>query len=313
MPSLSPASPRPPDPVLSGMALDRVSTQRKDSDWLADRLADPGSVLVAATHDGVLIDSERSGRLRRVPVADAAGELDRSTAILLGVEHGTAVFAIDLEALDAEVRERVTGADRLLALREAGAMLSHAEGGLAAYVVAVLNWHRTHGFCANCGEATTITEAGGARHCPRCGANHFPRTDPAVIMLVAHGERVLLGRRPIWPEGRYSVLAGFVAPGESLEEAVIREVQEESGIDCFDPRFVASQPWPFPASLMLGFQANSDGGEPRTLDGELEDVRWFTREQIRGALAGDDSVLQLPPSVSIAYLLLEHWAGGEAG
>jgi NAD+ diphosphatase len=293
------------------MALDRASALRKDAAWVAARLGDSESVVVAATRDGVLIDPRHDDRLQRGAITEATIGPDPTTAVLLGVEDGTAVFAVDLDALDPAARERLIGEGRLLALREAGATLSHAEGGLAAYVVALLNWHRTHGFCANCGEATEITEAGYARHCPRCGATHFPRTDPAVIMLVAHDERVLLGRRPNWPQGRYSVLAGFVSPGESLEEAVIREVLEESGIDCSDPRFVASQPWPFPASLMLGFEARSDGGEPRNLDGELEDVRWFTREQIRGALAGDNTVLQLPPSVSIAYLLLTHWAGSE--
>jgi NAD+ diphosphatase len=290
------------------MALDRASTLRKDRDWVAEQLQDPNSVVVAATHDSVLVDPGPAGRLLRCALTTSSIAEDPSAAILLGIDAGMAVFAVDLDRLESADRQQLTATGRVLALRDAGTALSHSEGGLAAYLVALLNWHRTHGFCANCGEATEIIEAGYARHCPRCGATHFPRTDPAVIMLVAHDDEILLGRRPTWPDGRYSVLAGFVSPGESLEEAVIREVHEESGIDCAEPRFVTSQPWPFPASLMLGFEAHSDGGEPRNLDGELQDVRWFSRAQVRAALAGEDSVLIMPPSVSIAHLLICRWA-----
>jgi NAD+ diphosphatase len=195
----------------------------------------------------------------------------------------------------------------VVGLREAGALLAPAEAGLAAYVMALLNWHRRHAFCANCGHATDVAEAGYSRHCPHCGANHFPRTDPVVIMTVEHDGRLLLGRRAGWPRGRLSVLAGFVSPGESAEEAVIREVQEESGIIARDPVFVASQPWPFPASLMLGFHAVSDGGEPRATDGELEEVHWLARDAIREAVAGGDPGFQLPPPVSIARFLIDRW------
>jgi NAD+ diphosphatase len=193
-------------------------------------------------------------------------------------------------------------------LREAGSTLPHAEGGLAAYASALLNWHRRHGFCANCGAATDITEAGYSRRCPRCGLSHFPRTDPVVIMTVSDGDRLLLGRRSGGPPGRMSVLAGFVSPGESAEEAVVREVREESGIVAYDPQFVASQPWPFPASLMLGFTARSDGGHPSPRDGELEEVGWFTRSQVRAAVSGDGAAdMALPPPVSIARFLIDGW------
>jgi NAD+ diphosphatase len=175
-------------------------------------------------------------------------------------------------------------------------------------VMAMLNWHRRHRFCANCGNPTNIDEAGYLRHCPRCGANHFPRTDPVVIMTVEHDDRLLLGRRAGWPAGRVSVLAGFVSPGESAEEAVTREVEEESGIVARDPVFVASQPWPFPASLMLGFHAVSDGGEPRATDGELEEVSWLGRDAVQEAIDGGDPGFQLPPPVSIARFLIDRWA-----
>ena len=139
---------------------------------------------------------------------------------------------------------------------------------------------------------------------------HFPRTDPVVIMLVEHEGRVLLGRHAGWPAAQYSALAGFVSPGESLEEAVVREVREESGIEARDPVFVTSQPWPFPSSLMLGFEAHADGGDPVPGDGELEDVRWFARHEVDAALAGASAPLRLPPSISIARHLIERWAAG---
>jgi NAD+ diphosphatase len=174
--------------------------------------------------------------------------------------------------------------------------------------MALANWHRRHRFCANCGTATIVHEGGYMRGCPNCGASHFPRLDPVVIMLVEHDGRLLLGRRHSWPPQRYSALAGFVSPGESVEEAVVREVFEESGISAHSPRFVASQPWPFPSSLMLGFHALSDGGDPFPRDQELEDVRWFTTEEVRGALDEDaHGPLKLPPSVAIARFLIDAW------
>jgi NAD+ diphosphatase len=172
---------------------------------------------------------------------------------------------------------------------------------MIAHGVALLNWHRRHRFCANCGTRTKSAEAGHVRRCPNCGAEHHPRTDPVVIMLVEDGDRAMLGRQPTWPPGRYSALAGFVEPGESLEEAVAREVREESGVHLTDVRYRSSQPWPFPTSLMLGFRARWASGEPAVGDGELEDVRWFTREEIAGGQ------VQLPPPEAIARRLIEEW------
>jgi NAD+ diphosphatase len=281
-------------PRFTGMALDRASAQRSDPSWVERQVALPGARAVAAGGDSVLVDAAGE-TLLRVPMP-SDGE-----AILLGLDEGAPVFGVDLE------EARVDGG-RVVSLRDAGAMLPQAEGGLAAYVVALLGWHRRHRYCANCGAATEVREAGYLRHCPRCGASHFPRTDPVVIMLVEHDDRLLLGRRPVWPGRRFSVLAGFVAPGESAEEAVVREVREESGIVAHDPRFVASQPWPFPASLMLGFTARSDGGDPSPRDGELEEVGWFTRAQVRAAASGDDAAdMALPPPVSIARFLIDRW------
>jgi NAD+ diphosphatase len=296
-----------PSPVFSGMALDRAPESRHDQNWIG-LLADPASRVLAAGADGVLLDATDQPRVARRPIE--TGTIDssgRSEPILLGLENGAGRFAVDLDALDPAARADLERGARVLALRDAGAGLPRSEAGLAAYLTALLNWHRRHGFCANCGAATTVAEAGYSRRCPRCGVTHFPRTDPVVIMLVEHAGRLLLGRRAGWPGNRYSVLAGFVSPGESLEEAVTREVREESGIETYDPRFVTSQPWPFPSSLMLGFEARCDGGEPRALDGELEEVQWFTFDDIEAAGAQTRTDLRLPPPISIARLLIDRW------
>jgi NAD+ diphosphatase len=296
----------PTEPTFSGVTLDRAVEQRRDAGWVARRLSAPESRAVAAGREGVLLDGGGQALLRIAPgpAPDIDGE-----PILLGLEADSALFATDLDELEPGAAERLGQGARTVALREAGALLPHAEAGLAAYLVALLNWHRTHRFCANCGARTLIAEAGYSRRCPRCGTVHFPRIDPVVIMLVEHDRRLLLGRRAGWPSRRYSLLAGFVAAGESAEEAVVREVHEESGIRAYGPAFVASQPWPFPSSLMLGFEARSDGGEPRTRDGELEDVGWFTVEAIRFAAAEDTGELLLPPPVSIARFLIDRWLG----
>jgi len=194
-------------------------------------------------------------------------------------------------------------------VREAGALMTQEDGGLVAYAAAIINWHRRHRFCANCGNPTHVGEAGHVRECPRCGAIHHPRTDPVVIMVVHDGERALLGRQQQWPEGRYSALAGFVEPGESLEEAVAREVLEESGIVVGDVLYRSSQPWPFPTSLMLGFHATYAGGEAIIGDSELQDVRWFTREELTEIAAGGTD-FHLPPPLAIARRLIDEWLTG---
>jgi NAD+ diphosphatase len=298
-------------PTFTGMALDRAQTLRKDASWINRRLKAPDSRAVAASSEGVLLEAD-GARVARRPLPPKLREDDE--AILLGLEDDSAVFAVDLERLSSGEASELVGEDtRVVSLREAGTELPRSEGGLAAYAAALLNWHRTHRFCPNCGGNTEVIEAGYARRCVRCGRSHFPRTDPVVIMLVESQGRLLLGRRAGWPAGRYSVLAGFVSPGESAEEAVMREVHEESGIGARDPAFVASQPWPFPSSLMLGFEARADDGEPFNHDGELDDVAWFTRERVRSAASGDDPELELPPSLSIARFLIDRWLAGEEG
>jgi NAD+ diphosphatase len=231
--------------------------------------------------------------------AGAAGD-----AIFLGLDGAAPVFAIEREGVP------------LTGLRDLAASLPADRLGLVAYASGLANWARATRFCGICGTATTPREGGHVRVCVN-GHQHHPRTDPVVIMLVSDGDRVLMGRQAAWPRGRYSALAGFVEPGERLEDAVAREVLEESGVAVRDVRYVASQPWPFPVSLMLGFHATFDGGEPAALDGELQDVRWFTRDEVATAIAtdgsddwiggADDDRLRVPPPTAIARLLLDRW------
>jgi NAD+ diphosphatase len=262
-------------------------------------------------------------KLARVPLNGAPAEL------LLGLDAEGPLFALDEDAPAEGIPpligaggprgEPPTASAQRIGLRQAAMVFSQEDGGLAAYTAALLNWHRRHRFCANCGQPTNVGEAGLVRKCPACGAEHHPRTDPVVIMLVTDGdERLLLGRQAAWPTGRYSALAGFVSPGESLEEAVAREVREETGVLVGRPRYVDSQPWPFPSSLMLGFSAPWLGGEPRIADEELQDARWFSREELERAAAEDDDAgwgtpgdaggpLKLPPRLAIARQLVQDW------
>jgi NAD+ diphosphatase len=181
---------------------------------------------------------------------------------------------------------------------------------LAGYAGSLLAWHRRHRFCANCGAPTEQRDGGHERHCAACDAHHFPRTDPVVIVRVTDAEdRLLLGRQERWADGRFSLLAGFVEPGETLEDAVRREVLEESGVRLGEVSYLASQPWPFPSSLMLGFSALATGGEPTPGDGELAEVRWFERAEVERAARGEGE-LTLSPPYSIARRLIDAWLAG---
>ena len=221
--------------------------------------------------------------------------LDGREGSFLGIAAGGAPLFVVPASADAE----------LTGLREAAAILSQADAGLVAYASALAHWHDTHLYCGVCGEPTEPREAGHVRRCSN-GHVHHPRTDPVVIMLVADGDRLLLGRRPPWPPGRYSCLAGFVEPGESLEAAVAREVLEESAVTVGRVEYRLGQPWPFPLSLMLGFEATYASGEARAADSELEDVAWFTRDEITAGTP------LLPPRFTIARRLIDGWMAGGA-
>jgi len=296
--------------TFTGEALDRAAEHRGDIDWLAAQAADPAARAVLAGDGGVHVTGDDEPRLALLPLAG----LGAAEPLLLGLDEAGPVFAVDADgrsgdaigAGDWDGNVDGTGA-RPLGLRAAAASLPTADAGLAAHAAALLNWHRRHGFCANCGSPTDVVAGGIIRACPRCGAEHHPRTDPVVIMLVTDGDKVLLGRQATWPPGRYSALAGFVEPGESLEQAVAREVREEAGVEVGEPVYIASQPWPFPSSLMLGFIAPWRSGDPRRIDAELEDVGWFERAEVEAALGGARSSPGLPPRFAIARRLLEHW------
>jgi NAD+ diphosphatase len=309
--------------AFTGAALDRVGdSRRRDADWLAAQLEHPGARAVVAGDRGLRIADDA---LELVPLATLNG----GEPLLLGLDATGPVFAYDEDPpRDGRVPMVGSGGVRgeppkesagdRIPLRQAAARLSRADGGLAAYTAALLNWHRRHRYCAACGHATGLSEGGLTRLCPNCGAEHHPRTDPVVIMLVTDGDRLLLGRQAAWPTGRYSALAGFVEPGESLEEAVAREVHEEAGVRVGQVDYISSQPWPFPASLMLGFSATYESGDANIGDEELQDVRWFTRAEIEAAAAAPESdnwgapgdpggELALPPRLAIARLLIENW------
>jgi NAD+ diphosphatase len=293
-------------PRFTGATLDRVADLRSDRTQVAKLLADPAARFVGASADSVLVADGHNGdgpRLLRRPLE---GQINPHQPILLGLEDGRPLFAADVSDDEAEAAVDATGVGRLMTLRDAGMAMGQAEGGLAAYLVALLNWHRTHRFCARCGSATKIAEAGLSRRCPNCKATHFPRTDPVVIMVVTDGDSLLLGRREGWEPGRFSILAGFVSPGETPEEAVVREVAEEAGIIAHSPRYIASQPWPFPSSLMLGYEASAVGGDPVPQAGEMAEVLWKTFDEVQAAQRGETD-WRLPGEVSIARELIEAW------
>jgi NAD+ diphosphatase len=291
--------------ALARSTTDRVADRRGDEEWLAAAWADPatGVVLVG---DGQLLADPANGSIVLVSPGDApAGE-----RYLLGVDaDGRAFFAVRTES--APEPAGVAPAAEAVGLRELAVLLDDRDAGLAVLAVGLANWHATHGHCPRCGAATAVAQAGFVRVCSVDGSEHYPRTDPAIIVLTSDptGERALLGSSARWGGGRrYSTLAGFVEPGESAETAVAREVYEESGVVVGEATYLGSQPWPFPSSLMLGFVAKAaDGVVPRADGDELVDVRWFTRAEIRDGVA--EGTLVIPGPVSIARRLLEHWYG----
>lgn len=289
--------------------LDRAEARRDDPDWLAASLANTRTRIVPVWRQRSLVRMSDPV----VGVEITLGELGAPPAadnlFFLGLDgDGLACFGLALtDEGDASADVATAAGAEFMDLRRVGALLDVQNAGLLAYARAVTHWHDTHRFCGACGTATEMRRAGWLRICanPDCGRQHFPRTDPAVIMRVVHRDRVLLGRQAAWPEARYSVLAGFVEPGESLEEAVRREVEEEAGIRVGEVRYDSSQPWPFPASLMVGFSAVAEDDAIRLVSDELEDARWFSRQEIRDGI--EAGTLRLSPKLSISRHLLDVW------
>lgn len=285
-------------PGFTGGTLDRADRVRHEPELLRAAEADPRARLLVLSG----LDPELDAADRLVWTGLDAAEGER---LFLGYDEGVPLFAA------APPHGQSFPGARSLALF---AMLDRFHAGDAALYAAarsLVDWHGRHGFCAVCGTATAIFRAGWGRTCLACHAEHFPRVDPVVIMLAEHGDKVLLGRQPPWPQGRYSALAGFLEVGESIEEAVRRETLEEAGIRVGAVRYVASQPWPFPSSLMIACIGTAENDDITIDVHELEDARWFTRDEVRRALARDpDAPFGAAPPYAIAHTLLTAWVEG---
>lgn len=283
----------PPDPFFSGPGLDRADHLRADPGAIPALHSRPDALELAWSDGAPALDGE--GKLRWRPVSGEPslflgfdGEAPRFSAIPDGAAPANAYVHIHLLA-----------------------SLDAIDGPTFAAAMSLANWHRRHGHCSVCGQVTEPNRGGWSRACPNCGAEHFPRVDPVVIMLAEHDGRMLLGRQPQYPPGRYSALAGFVEPGESIEAAVARELKEEAGIGVRDVRYLCSQPWPFPSSLMIGAHAAAIDDSLAVDKNELDDARWFSRDEVVAALAGDPAApFQPPPPWAIARTLLDRWADG---
>jgi NAD+ diphosphatase len=294
--------------------LDRAGGLRTDVTWLEARLHDPRTRLVPVWRSQNLFRVTADDR--PAPLLPAASALEgllngETHLVLLGLAEDAAHFAIDLSHLEDAAAAGARLGGEFADLRRHGPLLDHRSGAILAYARGILHWHARHRFCGVCGAATKSAHAGHVRQCTNvaCQTQHFPRTDPAVIMLVTDGERCLLGRQRSWPPGLHSTLAGFVEPGESLEEAVAREVLEETGVRVHNVRYHSSQPWPFPASIMLGFDAEAAASALRVNRDELEDARWFHRAELLAST--EDERFRLPRRDSIARRLVESWLGRE--
>jgi len=317
---------------------ERAGLRRRDHGWIGERLGDPASLFVPVWRSQNLVFESDGGEPRAVVLSGGAlgqliseagaaeARLGRGEVVFIGIVDEHAHFALDLSAAEAPLdmlRSPAFAASGIAAaggvadaslrfadLRQLAGRLDPREAALLALARAIMFWHARHRFCGLCGSPTRSEEAGHVRRCtdPACNTMHFPRTDPAVIMLVTQGERALMGRSRHFPPGMYSTLAGFVEPGESLEEAVAREVREESGIEVGAVDYHSSQPWPFPANIMLGFHAQALTTEITVDLGELEDARWVERGWLLAHQ--DDDNFRLPRRDSIARRLVEDWLYG---
>jgi len=305
-----------PNPnIFANNPLDRAGDKRTDDAWLAARMADPESRFVpfyklqpfvlpeAAPSEGKDI-AWMPPRMIEPLLTPAA------VTVFLGINaRGRALFAADVTFGENPENGALKGLGAFEDLRGLAMKGEITSGELAimAQAKSMIDWHLRHGYCAQCGHPSRLVEAGYKRVCPNCGAEHFPRTDPVVIMLATRGDKALLGRQPMFPRGMYSSLAGFIEPGESIEEAVAREMMEEAGIAVSNVRYHSTQPWPYPSQLMIGCHAQADT-EDITVDGvELEEARWVARDDLRAVLAGEDKGFWVPPPFAIAHQLIKSW------
>lgn len=313
------------DVTFAGSFLDRADRLRGDARAMADYLTSRQTHVMPIWHGKPLFDLTDAGpRLAWLAPKDALITDCPEAPVFMGLDaDGVAHFAADVSYL-APVGESLSDfVDRatfdlsetrkFIELRAIMGDIDHRDAGIAAAAKGIFEWRLTHRFCANCGGRNRACHAGWRFECQSCGRLHFPRTDPVVIMLVLDGDRVLLGRQAAWPEGMYSLLAGFMEPGETVEEAVRRETSEEAGIEVGTVRYVTSQPWPFPASLMIGCVAQALTTQITLDPHELEDALWATRSEIADALAGRHPKIAPARKGAVAQVILQAWIGGQIG
>jgi NAD+ diphosphatase len=301
--------PRRPN-AFSGPYLDRAAHLRKDTAFLQQARHAAASRIVPIHKSRNLVRRGPAGwsAVYLEASADLSAVVPDAEYVLLGRFDDVIYFAAEFGEAENVAATVLPPDARFEDLRMVGGQLPAQEAGILAYARGMTYWRHRHRFCGVCGAPNESASAGHVMRCTNaaCATDHFPRLDPAIIVLVSDGARALLGRQSNWPEGRYSTIAGFVEPGESLEDAVAREVLEETGVHVSEADYHSSQPWPFPASLMIGFSARADGAQIPRADEELEDVRWFSRADIAAGLAG------LPPSQSVSYRLIEDWYDADA-
>jgi NAD+ diphosphatase len=297
---------------FAGNPLDRASERRRDSAWIAGLLADPAARLLPLHELRPLTRGDDTPMLDWQRPADWQEPIQRgATLIFLGLADGIPHFALDAGPM--------VGTNEPFDARSLAPLLPGNEAAILAEARSLIDWHNRHGFCAQCGSPTRITAAGWVRRCPECKASHYPRSDPVTIMLVVDGERALLGRGKRRPGSRFSCLAGYMEPGETIEEAVRREVHEESGIVVGDVRYLACQPWPFPSTLMMGFLCQALSEEITVDPEELAEARWFSRDEIRAMVARaatgeeDPTQVSVPGPVAIAHHICRRWSYGLDG
>jgi len=304
--------------IFANNPLDRVSHKRTDADWLAGQLMHKDSFMLPMYKENIFVlppakpdGPPEVGFMRPNLFADALA--GGATVLFLGLDQKErAYFAIDLTGSDSDPSKNgpLKGYGEFNDLRGLAMSIDAKDAAIAAQAKAVLRWHSTHKFCSTCGAASVIAEGGYRRDCPKCKTQHFPRTDPVVIMLATLGDKALLGRQKIFPKGMYSALAGFVEPGESIEEAVARELFEEAACRVSSVTYRFTQPWPYPMSLMIGCTAVADSDAIQVDGIELEEARWVSRDDLRAAMEGKPGGIMIPPSFAIAHQLVRHFVYG---
>jgi NAD+ diphosphatase len=292
-----------PEMAFAGGPLDLAENERTQEQLTAFSKAKNARALIM--HHGDFL-ATKDGGLALVPPMDIVGKhLYDPGPLFLGLDGDTPLFAFSF-AKEAEADAMVKDA-QLDNLRTLAGQLNPVQLSLAGRAKSLFDWHRTHQFCATCGEKSAPQKGGAQRKCPACTTDHFPRVNPVVIMMVLHGDQCLLGRGPDWPEGAYSALAGFISPGETLEEACIREVMEEVGIPVSAPTYQFCQPWPFPSQLMMGVVCEAQSTNITLNTKELADAQWFSKDNVRAVFNGEEGEFVCPPKFTIAYQLIAAW------